>query len=87
MGLNGGLRGCLDASLVRANALPYEVRGAGGGGAGGIQGDAIGSVLLNTTGDIGSTLLDAGDADDRFDTDIRDCSWVVGVWIQQDVSL
>jgi DNA segregation ATPase FtsK/SpoIIIE, S-DNA-T family len=39
------------------SALPHEVRGAGGSGAGGILGDAVGSLLLNATGDIGSTLL------------------------------
>ena len=34
------------------NTLPYEVKGAGG-----LLGDVIGSFLLNTTGEIGSTLL------------------------------
>jgi DNA segregation ATPase FtsK/SpoIIIE, S-DNA-T family len=38
-------------------ALPHVVRGADGSGAGGILGDAVGSVLLSATGDIGSTLL------------------------------
>ncbi len=56
LGLMGGC-GIAWMHFYAGEALPYEVRGAGGGGAGGILGDAIGSVLLNTTGDIGSTLL------------------------------
>ena len=50
-GLIGGC-GVAWMHFSAGNALPYEVRGAGG-----ILGDAIGSILLNTTGEIGSTLL------------------------------
>jgi S-DNA-T family DNA segregation ATPase FtsK/SpoIIIE len=51
LGLLGGC-GIAWMHFYAGAALPYEVRGAGG-----ILGDAIGTTLLNTTGDIGSTLL------------------------------
>jgi DNA segregation ATPase FtsK/SpoIIIE, S-DNA-T family len=38
--------------FLAGSALPHEVRGAGG-----ILGDAVGSILLDSTGDVGSTLL------------------------------
>ena len=46
--------GCAIAWMhfLAGSALPHEVRGAGG-----ILGDAAGTILLNTTGDTGSTLL------------------------------
>ncbi|MFT5396276.1 MAG: S-DNA-T family DNA segregation ATPase FtsK/SpoIIIE [Gammaproteobacteria bacterium] len=50
-GLMGGC-GIAWMHFYAGNALPYEVRGAGG-----ILGDAIGSILLDATGEIGSTLL------------------------------
>jgi DNA segregation ATPase FtsK/SpoIIIE, S-DNA-T family len=50
-GLMGGC-GIAWMHFYPGGALPHEVRGAGG-----ILGDAVGSVLLNATGDTGSTLL------------------------------
>jgi DNA segregation ATPase FtsK/SpoIIIE, S-DNA-T family len=51
LGLVGGC-GIAWMHFHAGGALPHEVRGAGG-----ILGDAIGSILLGATGDIGSTLL------------------------------
>ncbi len=51
LGLIGGC-GIAWMHFQAGSALPHEVRGAGG-----ILGDAIGSILLDATGDIGSTLL------------------------------
>ncbi len=51
LGLLGGC-GIAWMHFQAGEALPHEVRGAGG-----ILGDAIGSILLDATGDIGSTLL------------------------------
>ncbi|MBL1140973.1 MAG: cell division protein FtsK [Proteobacteria bacterium] len=56
LGLIGGC-GIAWMHFYAGSALPHEVRGAGGSGAGGILGDAVGSLLLDATGDIGSTLL------------------------------
>ena len=56
LGLIGGC-GIAWMHFYAGGALPHVVRGAGGSGAGGILGDAVGSNLLNATGDIGSTLL------------------------------
>ncbi len=50
-GLIGGC-GIAWMHFQAGSALPHEVRGAGG-----ILGDAIGSILLDSTGDVGSTLL------------------------------
>jgi S-DNA-T family DNA segregation ATPase FtsK/SpoIIIE len=51
LGLVGGC-GIAWMHFQAGSALPHEVRGAGG-----ILGDAIGSLLLDLTGDVGSTLL------------------------------
>jgi DNA segregation ATPase FtsK/SpoIIIE, S-DNA-T family len=56
LGLIGGC-GIAWMHFSAGSALPHVVRGPDGSGAGGILGDAIGSILLNATGDIGSTLL------------------------------
>lgn len=56
LGLIGGC-GIAWMHFLAGGALPHVVRGSGGSGAGGILGDAIGSILLSATGDIGSTLL------------------------------
>jgi DNA segregation ATPase FtsK/SpoIIIE, S-DNA-T family len=50
-GLIGGC-GIAWMHFYAGSALPHEVRGAGG-----ILGDAAGSIILNATGDTGSTLL------------------------------
>jgi DNA segregation ATPase FtsK/SpoIIIE, S-DNA-T family len=51
LGLIGGC-GIAWMHFQAGGALPHEVHGAGG-----ILGDAIGSILLDSTGDVGSTLL------------------------------
>jgi len=56
LGLIGGC-GLAWMHFFAGSALPHVVRGADGSGAGGILGDATGSILLSATGDIGSTLL------------------------------
>ncbi len=50
-GLVGGC-GLAWMHFMAGNALPHEIRGAGG-----ILGDVVGSMLLNAAGDLGSTLL------------------------------